>query len=133
MISANTALNSTTKDLLYSILRENYDANYTKRNIEKRVKLAIAHGRTGTQLSLDDYLAYDIQGLVNGHSYAVHVHRVLGFGKDRQFVPRSFPELLWSHIFGVISPERDTDNDLGFVSTERRYEAPMCCTPGASK
>ena len=24
-------------------------------------------------------------------------------------------------------------NDLGFVSTERRYEAPMCCTPGASK
>ena len=35
MISANTALNSTTKDLLYSILRENYDANYTKRNIEK--------------------------------------------------------------------------------------------------
>ena len=25
------------------------------------------------------------------------------------------------------------DNDLGFVSTERRYEAPMCCTPGASK
>ena len=25
------------------------------------------------------------------------------------------------------------ENDLGFVSTERRYEAPMCCTPGASK
>ena len=25
------------------------------------------------------------------------------------------------------------NNDLGFVSTERRYEAPMCCTPGASK
>ena len=65
MISANTAINSTAKDLLYSILRENYDANYTKRNIEKHVKLAIAHGKTGTQLSLDDYLAYDIQGLVN--------------------------------------------------------------------
>lgn len=65
MISANTALNSTTKDLLYLILRENYDANYTKRNIEKRIKLALAHGKTGTQLSLDDYLAYDIQGLVN--------------------------------------------------------------------
>ena len=27
----------------------------------------------------------------------------------------------------------DKYNDLGFVSTERRYEAPMCCTPGASK
>ena len=26
-----------------------------------------------------------------------------------------------------------SNNDLGFVSTERRYEAPMCCTPGASK
>ena len=25
------------------------------------------------------------------------------------------------------------DNDLGFVSPARRYEAPMCCTPGASK
>ena len=24
-------------------------------------------------------------------------------------------------------------NDLGFVSPARRYEAPMCCTPGASK
>ena len=27
----------------------------------------------------------------------------------------------------------EEENDLGFVSTERRYEAPMCCTPGASK
>ena len=40
-------------------------------------------------------------------------------------------------ILRVVRKKQETrnlvHNDLGFVSTERRYEAPMCCTPGASK
>lgn len=38
-----------------------------------------------------------------------------------------------SHVVRLFVNKYPEYNKIGFVSTERRYEAPMCCTPGASK
>lgn len=65
MISANTAQISTTKDLLRAIMQANYDSNFTKKRINKRVRYALNQNKTGAQLALNDYLAYNIQALVN--------------------------------------------------------------------
>ena len=61
-------------------------------------------------LALGGVLCFWDRWIIVHHCHAVHVHRMLGFGKDRQFVPHPFLEFLRSHIFGVISLERDTDN-----------------------
>lgn len=65
MISANTAQNSTTKDLLKAIMQANYDSHFTKKHINKRVKYALNQNKTGAQLDLNDYLAYNIPALVD--------------------------------------------------------------------